>query len=89
MIMSKEAFVFLIGFIVLLSPFLGVPRMYHEWLLIVCGVLLMGVGYQLRRRAFLHSIEHESGEKRGEAFVENAFVNREKIVTPKDDSGVI
>ncbi len=84
--MSKESFVFLLGAIVLFVPFIGVPRDIKEWILIVCGVLLMGVGYRLRRIAFLRSLEHESGERRGDTFVESASVQREAIPSHKDSS---
>lgn len=70
--MSRESFVFLLGFVVFFVPFLGIPREWKEWILITIGVLLMFVGYKLRRAAFLRSIMHESGEHRGEAFVEHA-----------------
>lgn len=69
--MTRETLVFIIGFVVLMSPFIGVPREQKEWGIIVCGALLMVLGYGLRRKAFLHSIEHESGERRGDAFVES------------------
>ena len=69
--MSRESFVFLLGVIVFFTPFLGIPRAWKEWLFIGSGVLLMLVGYSLRRTAFLRSIEGEGGERRGEAFVEH------------------
>ncbi len=86
--MSKESFVFLLGVIVLFSPFLGLPTQYKEWLLIVSGVLLMGIGYRLRRNAFLKSFEHESGERRGDAFVESVNIE-EKTPIHKDSEKVI
>lgn len=69
--MSRESFVFLIGFVVFFTPFLGIPREWKEWIFIGSGVLIMFLGYKLRRAAFLRSILHESGEHRGEAFVEH------------------
>jgi hypothetical protein len=69
--MSKESSVFVLGGIVFFTSFLGVPSEYKEWMFIVSGLLLMAVGYRLRRIAFLRSLEHESGERRGEAFVES------------------
>ncbi|MCF7815458.1 MAG: hypothetical protein K9M10_00385 [Candidatus Pacebacteria bacterium] len=76
--MSKESFVFVLGGIVFVTPFLGVPSDYKEWIFIVSGVLLMIAGYRLRRMAFLKSLEHESGERRGEVFVENNHFELEK-----------
>jgi hypothetical protein len=82
--MSKETFVFLMGFLVFFSSFLGLPREYKEWLLIACGALLMAVGYRLRRNAFLRSLENESGERRGDVFVESGSTQREKLPLHRD-----
>lgn len=71
--MSKESSVFVFGGIVFFTSFLGVPSEYKEWIFIIMGALLMIIGYRLRRIAFLRSLEHESGERRGEAFVENSI----------------
>lgn len=73
--MSRESIVFLLGFIVFFTSFLGIPHEWKEWTFMVCGVLLMFFGYKLRRAAFLRSIMHESGEHRGEAFVEQMHTN--------------
>ena len=83
--MSKESFVFLLGATVLMSAFLGIPREFKEWLLILCGILLMGVGYRLRRDAFLRSLQNENGERKADAFVENV-VYQETDVPPHKDS---
>lgn len=82
--MSKESLVFVLGIVVFFTPFTGIPRDYKEWLFIVCGMLLIITGYRLRRRAFLASLEHESGERRGDAFVESAGGNREETLTERE-----
>ncbi len=69
--MSRESLVFLLGFIVFFTPFLGIPREWKEWVFIGAGVLLMFFGYKLRRAAFLRSITNEGGEQRSDAFVEH------------------
>lgn len=69
--MSRESFVFTLGFIVFFTSFLGLPGDYKETIFIISGALLMIVGYGLRRSAFLRSIEDESGERKSDAFVEN------------------
>jgi len=68
--MSRESFVFLVGFLVFFTSFLGITDQWKEWIFIGCGIVLMFLGYKLRRAAFLRSIMHESGEHRSEAFVE-------------------
>jgi hypothetical protein len=68
--MSRESFIFLLGFCIFFTPFLGVPNEWKEWIFIGSGVLIMSIGYTLRRQAFLRSIESEGGERRSDAFVE-------------------
>jgi uncharacterized membrane protein len=69
--MSRESLIFLLGFVVFFTPFLGIPREWKEWVFIGAGVLLMFFGYKLRRAAFLRSITNEGGEQRSDAFVEH------------------
>ncbi len=69
--MSKETLVFISGILIFFVPFAGIPSEYKKWLLIAVGALLMSIGYSLRRSAFLQSLEHESGERRTEVFVES------------------
>lgn len=87
--MSKETFVVILGAIVFFSSFLGLPSEYKEWLLIVCGVLLIAVGYRLRRNEFLKSLEHESGERRGHTFVESSSTPETNTPVHKDSERVI
>ncbi len=87
--MSKETLVFILGFVVLVSSFLGIPLEYKEWLLVGIGVILMAIGYRLRRYAFLQSIEHESGERRADAFVENTGTIQETLSKQKADGAEI
>lgn len=68
--MSRESFVFCVGLIVFLTPFLGLPREYKNWIVIGSGVLLMLLGYQLRRRRFLMSLL-KGDERKGDAFAES------------------
>ncbi|HEX4799360.1 MAG TPA: hypothetical protein VFV22_02375 [Candidatus Paceibacterota bacterium] len=74
--MSKETLVFVLGFIVCFSPFIGISRDHKEWLLIGIGTILMMVGYRLRRLSFLRSLDERGvGERRADVFVENAGFN--------------
>lgn len=72
--MSRESLVFILGFLVFFTPFLGIPYAWKEWVFIGGGVILMFLGYKLRRSAFLRSIMNESGEHRSEVFVEHKHV---------------
>jgi hypothetical protein len=82
--MSKETFVFILGIVVFFVPFLGLPGEYKEWILIGSGLLLIVTGYRLRRMLFLRSLEHHSGERRGDAFVESVMVHEHKMPVHKD-----
>lgn len=85
--MSKETLVFLLGFVVFLTPYIGVPGSYKKWILVVCGALLMCIGYLQRRNAFLRSFDQVRGERRGEVFTEHMGVHTE-VPTHHDSSRV-
>lgn len=82
--MSKETFVFVLGIVIFSIPFLGLPGEYKEWVLVVSGILLIVTGYRLRRALFLRSLEHHSGERRGDAFVESVMAHERKTPVHKD-----
>ena len=69
--MTRESIIFLLGVVVLVTPFLGIPGEWKQYINISAGVLIVIVGYQLRRAAYFRSIEEESGELRTDVFVEN------------------
>ncbi len=83
--MSKETLVFVFGMLVFFVPFVGVPTEWKEWFLMGGGVVLMAVGYALRRNAFFQSLEHESGERRADVFVESASVGAVPLGDKADD----
>ena len=70
--MTKESFIFLLGIVVLVTPFLGIPGEWKQYTHIGAGILIVIVGYRLRRAAYFRSIEEQGGERRTEMFVENA-----------------
>lgn len=69
--MSRESLVFILGVVVFLTPFLGVTNETKRIIAVIAGVLLIYVGYKLRRAAYFRSIEHKNGERAGDMFVEN------------------
>jgi hypothetical protein len=73
--MSRESFVFVLGLIVFLTSFLGVLWSTKKIVFIICGAVLMVVGYSLRRAAFLRSIDTGAGERASDAFVESPTEN--------------
>ncbi len=82
--MSKETSVCVVGAVVFFVPFMGLPREYKEWILIVAGILLMILGYGLRRMAFFRSIEDGNGGKQGDVFKESGAVSHSTQIA--DDS---
>ena len=69
--MTKESFVFLCGVIILITPHLGIPEVWKGYLYLSSGILLMIVGYSLRHKAYLRSIEKENGERTTDSFSES------------------
>lgn len=69
--MSRESFVFLAGIVIVVIPQLGIPPSWKEYALFGIGVLLILVGYSLRRAAFIRSIEQDNGEHETDSYVES------------------
>lgn len=46
--MSRESLLILLGILVALSPFLGIPLSLLAWILPVLGLVTLGIGISLR-----------------------------------------
>jgi hypothetical protein len=68
--MSKETITFLIGIVLLILPFLGVPEDWKQFAIAGIGALLVLIGYALRRDVFLRRIQNADGERATDSFVE-------------------
>ncbi len=68
--MSKETIVFISGVLLIIVPFLGIPLQWREYVIAALGVLLIFIGYALRRGMYLRHIEREGGERATDSFVE-------------------
>lgn len=68
--MSKETLVFLFGIILTILPFLGIPIIWRQYAIFGVGILLIIIGYALRRKVFLEKIDHGNGERGTDSFVE-------------------
>jgi len=68
--MKCETSVFFLGFVIILMPFLGIPSMWKRSIYISLGIVLVLVGYQLRRNAYVRSIEDHTGERKTDVYVE-------------------
>jgi hypothetical protein len=69
--MSRESIVFTLGILLLIIPNLGIPDAWKFYFLIGSGIVLVVVGYSLRRSSYIRSIEMDNGERGTDAFVEN------------------
>ena len=78
--MNKETLVFFLGIFVLVTPHIGVPENWKVYIYTVSGALLIIIGYSLRQKAYIRSIEKENGERDTDSFMENnGGKNREVI----------
>ncbi|MCB9810547.1 MAG: hypothetical protein H6779_01705 [Candidatus Nomurabacteria bacterium] len=68
--MSKETLVFIFGFFLVLLPFLGIPEPWKQYMIAAIGVVLVMVGYLLRRALYLSRIDRGNGERGTDSFVE-------------------
>ncbi len=68
--MTKETLVFFAGIVLTLVPFLGIPEVWRQYLIVGLGVLLILVGYALRRSLYLSHIDKGNGERGNDSFVE-------------------
>lgn len=68
--MSKETFVFVAGIILTVVSFLGIPKEWRQYTIFGIGVLLVFVGYALRRREYLRRLERGNGERGTDSYVE-------------------
>ncbi len=68
--MTKETLVFFSGIFLTLIPFLGLPEVWRQYAVAVVGVILIIVGYVLRRVVYLTGIDKGNGERGTDSFVE-------------------
>ena len=69
--MSKESLVLLLGLVVFFVPSLGIPNDWKNNILLGVGVLLLVIGFFLRRAAYLRKIDKGNGERGNDSFVES------------------
>ena len=68
--MTKETLVFILGILLTIIPFLGVPETWRQYGVFGAGVILILIGYVLRRSVYLKSIDKGDGERGTDSFVE-------------------
>lgn len=69
--MSRESIVFTVGILLLVIPKLSIPDSWKVYFFMASGLVLVIVGYTLRRSSYLRSIEKENGERGTDSFSEH------------------
>lgn len=67
--MSSGTWVFFIGLFIIIIPSLGIPSDYKTYLSWGLGILLVFLGYAIRRQQYLHRLEKD-GLRTDDTFVE-------------------
>jgi hypothetical protein len=76
--MTKGTFVFVLGMFLIVLPYLGLPSAWKQFIYVGLGILLLMIGYAIRRAQYFHEIDLGNGERGGDTFVEttqNLFAN--------------
>ncbi|MFN3692494.1 MAG: hypothetical protein ACK4SL_00150 [Candidatus Paceibacteria bacterium] len=68
--MTKGTLVFLLGLVTIVLPSLGIPMLWKQIIFALMGVLLIGIGYSIRRSQYLSTLEHDGTVRTAETFVE-------------------
>ncbi len=68
--MRKGSYVFLIGILLVVVPYLGIPMLWKQYFTVGAGVALILFGYAIRRAQYYADISSENGEFVSETFVE-------------------
>ena len=79
--MSRESLVLLLGVIIFFTPALVIPETWKVYVTSGAGVLLVIVGYMLRRSAYLRRIERDGGVRETDSFVESAHTHQGAVDT--------
>lgn len=69
--MSKESLTILFGLVVFSVPSLGIPDDWKLYIVMGSGLMLVILGYLLRRSAYLRRIDKGNGERGTDSFHES------------------
>jgi hypothetical protein len=69
--MTKGTFLFFLGVLLMAMPYLGMPATWKQYLYIGLGIVIVLVGYSVRRAQYLREIDLGNGHRGGETFVES------------------
>ena len=66
----KGTIIFFFGIALMLIPSLGIPLQWKQYILFGMGILLLLIGYVVRRADYFRTLESEGGLRSEETFVE-------------------
>ena len=64
----------------LFVPSLGIPTDWKQYTLTISGIILVVVGYLLRRAAYYRRLDRGNGERGNDSFVESTGVKSSESV---------
>jgi len=67
--MRKGSYVFLFGIILVVVPYLGIPSLWKQYIILAIGIMLILLGYAIRRAQYFSDI-NSNGEFVTDTFVE-------------------
>ncbi len=70
----KETLVFVAGILLTIVPFLGVPEAWRQYGILGIGIILILIGYSLRRAVYLRGLDKGNGERGNDSFIETTEV---------------
>ncbi len=70
--MAQETLVFILGLLLFITPFLGIPEQWKLYVYIGIATLLLIIGYRLRYARFIRTLEAETGERQTDSYAESA-----------------
>lgn len=79
--MKRESLIFILGVVLIALPFLGIPSAWKRIAYVVLGCAFALVGYQLRRLAYLRTIEHHTEDVVGTHVERIAYATTANIST--------
>jgi membrane protein implicated in regulation of membrane protease activity len=69
--MAKGTLIFCLGILLVVVPAFGIPWWWKQIIITTIGVLLIGLGYSIRRKEYLNSLQSHDHTVSSETFVES------------------
>ncbi|MFM2424373.1 MAG: hypothetical protein RLZZ70_764 [Candidatus Parcubacteria bacterium] len=68
--MTKGTAIFFLGIGLIFVPYLGIPLWWKQVVSVSIGIILIGLGYSIRRNQYLATLTHDGSTRASETFVE-------------------